>query len=54
MNCTSIVRQYDIQKTIGVFFMPGGKPKKRYTGEFKEHVVKTMRTENLSCCETAR
>lgn len=31
-----------------------GVPKKRYTGEFKQQVVETMRTEKLSYREAAR
>lgn len=34
--------------------MPKGIPNKRYTAEFKEHVVKTMQGEKLSYSETAR
>lgn len=34
--------------------MPKGIPNKRYTGEFKQHVVETMRAERLSCYETER
>lgn len=34
--------------------MPKGVPKQRYTGEFKQNVVETMRQERLSCRETAR
>jgi transposase-like protein len=34
--------------------MPKGKPNKRYTGEFKQKVVETMRREGLSYDETAR
>ena len=33
--------------------MPKGKPNKRYTGEFKQEVVETMRREHLSYRETA-
>lgn len=34
--------------------MPKGVPNKRYTGEFKQHVVETMQREGLSCQETER
>lgn len=34
--------------------MPKGKPNKRYTGEFKQMVVETMRKETLSYRKTAR
>lgn len=34
--------------------MPKGIPNKRYTGEFKQMVVETMRKESLSYTETAR
>lgn len=34
--------------------MPKGVPEKRYTGEFKQQVVETMRAEKLSYCEAAR
>lgn len=34
--------------------MPRGKPNKRYTAEFKQHVIETMQTEKLSYSETAR
>ena len=34
--------------------MPRGKPNKKYTPEFKQTVVETMRRENLSYNETAR
>ena len=34
--------------------MPKGIPNKRYTPEFKVHVVETMRSEHLSYCEVAR
>ena len=34
--------------------MPKGKPNKKYTGEFKQMVVETMRKELLSYQETAR
>lgn len=34
--------------------MPKEKSGKRYTGEFKQHVVETMRAENMSYCEAAR
>ena len=54
LKCTPIVGQYDILKTIGVIFMPKRTQNKRYTGEFKQHVVETMREEKLSYSETAR
>ena len=34
--------------------MPKGIPKKKYTGEFKQMVVETMRKEGLSYREAAR
>ena len=34
--------------------MPRGKPNKRYTGEFKQHVIETMRSEKLSYDEAER
>ena len=34
--------------------MPKGVPNKRYTPEFKKHVIETMLEEKLSYCETAR
>jgi transposase-like protein len=34
--------------------MPRGVPNKRYSAEFKKHVVETMRVEKLSYAETAR
>ncbi|HHV32439.1 MAG TPA: helix-turn-helix domain-containing protein [Clostridiales bacterium] len=34
--------------------MPKGMPNKRYTAEFKQMVVETMRAEKLSYCEAAR
>ena len=34
--------------------MPKGKPNKRYTGEFKQMVVETMRKEGLSYKEAER
>ena len=34
--------------------MPKGIPNKRYTGEFKQEVVETMKRERLSYRETAR
>ena len=34
--------------------MPRGIPNKRYTPEFKIHVVEIMRSEHLSCSEAAR
>ena len=34
--------------------MPKGIPNQKYTGEFKQHVVETMRREKLSFVETAR
>ena len=36
----------------GDFNMSKGIPNKRYTGEFKQMVVETMRKEGLSCRET--
>ncbi len=34
--------------------MPKGIPNKRYTGEFKQHVIEVMRREGLSCQEAER
>ena len=34
--------------------MPKGVPNKKYTGEFKQKVIETMRNEGLSCMETAK
>ena len=34
--------------------MPKGMPNKRYTAEFKKHVIETMKAEELSYSETAR
>ena len=34
--------------------MPKGIPNKRYTPEFKKHVIETMRKERLSYSETVR
>ena len=34
--------------------MPKGVQNKRYTAEFKKHVIETMRTEKMSYSETAR
>ena len=34
--------------------MPKGEPNKRYTAEYKRHVVETMQKEQLSYSETAR
>ena len=34
--------------------MPKGIPNKRYTAEFKQHVIETMREEKLSYSEAAR
>ena len=39
---------------MGCFTMPKGVPNKRYTAEFKKHVVETMREEGLSYRETDR
>ena len=38
---------------MGCFSMPKGIPNKRYTGEFKQQVIETMRNEGLSCMEIA-
>ena len=38
---------------MGCFSMPKGVPNKRYTGEFKQQVIETMRNEGLSCIEVA-
>lgn len=54
MNCTPIVRQYNILKTTGVLFMPKGKPNKRYPAEFKQRVIEDMRENGLSYKETRR
>jgi len=39
---------------MGCFHMPKGIPNKKYTGEFKQMVVETMRREHLSCNETEK
>ena len=39
---------------MGCFIMPKGIANKRYTPEFKQLVVETMREERLSMCETMR
>ena len=39
---------------MGCISMPKGVPNKRYTAEFKKHVIETMRTEGLSYAETSR
>ena len=39
---------------MGCFVMPKGVPNKRYTAEFKRHVVETMREEGLGYRETER
>jgi len=54
MNSPPFVRQYGILKNKWGVFMPKGIPNQRYTGEFKQHVVETMRQERLSCRETAQ
>ncbi|MDR1794899.1 MAG: transposase [Erysipelotrichaceae bacterium] len=55
MNKTGFVRQHDILRKIkGSVVIPKGNPKKKYTGEFKQQVVETMREENLSFQETAK
>jgi transposase-like protein len=55
MNCTPKVRQYGKLFREGVrFFMATGKTSKRYTGEFKQKAVETMRAEKLSYCEASR
>lgn len=38
---------------MGCFSMPKGIPNKKYTGEFKQLVIETMRNKGLSCMETA-
>lgn len=38
---------------MGCYSMPKGVPNKKYTGEFKQLVIETMRSEGLSCMETA-
>jgi transposase-like protein len=53
MNCTPNVRQYDILLTLGVIFMPKGKPNRQYNGEFKQIVVEDMRQNKLSQKATA-
>ena len=54
MNCSPIVRQYGIlNNNWGVIFMPKGIPKREYTPEFKEEVIKTMQSERLGYRETA-
>jgi transposase len=39
---------------MGCFSMPKGIPNKKYSGEFKQMVVETMRRERLSCNETEK
>ena len=39
---------------MGCFLMPKGVPNKRYTGEFKQMVVETLRRENLSYREAEK
>ena len=54
MNRSPIVRQYGIlNNKRGVIFMPKGVPNKKYTAEFKEEVIRTMREEKLGYLETA-
>ena len=48
MNCTPIVRQYDILNNDWGDFMPRGTPNKRYTAEFKQMVVEAMQREKMS------
>ena len=38
----------------GVYYMPKGKPHKKYDGDFKVKVVETMQRESLSLSEAAR
>ncbi len=54
VNCTPIVRQYDILKNKWGVFMQKGIPQKRYTGEFKQKVIEDMRENGLSYQETQR
>ena len=54
MKYTPKVRRCDIMFNRGCIFMPKGEPNKRYTGEFKQMVVETMRKNGLSYRETAR
>jgi transposase-like protein len=54
VNRTPIVRQYGILKNEWGVFMLKGVPNQRYTGEFKQRVVETMRQERLSCREAAQ
>ena len=55
MNCTPKVRQYDkLEITKGVSYMPERKPRKTYSGEFKQNVVETMRRDHLSYRDAAR
>ncbi len=54
MACTPFVRQYDILKASGVIFMPKGVANKRYTPEFNQLAVETMREEGLSLSEIMR
>lgn len=39
---------------MGCFYMPRGKPNKKYDGDFKVQVVETMEREGLSLCEAAK
>lgn len=42
MNCTPIVKQYDILNNNWGVFMPRAAPNKRYAAEFKKMVIETM------------
>lgn len=39
---------------MGCYSMGRGVPNKRYTGEFKQMVVETMRNEKLGCRDAGR
>lgn len=54
MNCTPFVRQCVTMSDEWGVFMPKGIPNKRYTADFKTHVIEVMREEGLSYRETAR
>ena len=54
MNCTPIVRQCDKLENDWGVFMQKGVSCKKYSGEFKQMVIETMRRDRLSYNETER
>jgi transposase len=54
LNCTPIVRQCDKLYNDWGVCMSKGEVRKTYSGEFKQIVIETMRTDHLSHRETAR